>query len=108
MNCDDAIRTVAERLGLPFELCKRAYASQWVFIRETIKSLPLKEMPAEDLHKYKTNFNVTSLGKFAILQRDFEGKKRMYEQIKLIQAKNDKSKGNQASVQSDSGDAQDL
>lgn len=108
MNCDDAIRTVAERLGLPLELCRRAYASQWAFIRETIKSLPLKEISAEELGNYRTNFNLPSLGKFAVLKKDFEAKKSIDRKIKLIQAKNDKSKGNQATVQPDSGDTQDL
>ena len=43
MRIDGAIQEVATELGLPFEVCKRAYLSSWEFIKTTAQALPLKE-----------------------------------------------------------------
>lgn len=109
MNCDDAIRTVAERLGLSVELCRRAYAAQWLFIKNTIKEIPLKTMKVEELDNYRTSFNIPSIGKLGILKNDFKYKREAYERICLLKNKeDDKSKRNQAPVQSDCGDKENL
>ena len=100
MNCDAEIKEVSERLGLPFDTCKAAYAAQWNFIIEHIAALPLKEeLTEEEFDKLKTNFNIPSLGKLFCTKQLYMNIKRRNEIIKYFkEQKDDKGKGNQASV----------
>lgn len=62
----DIANTVAKDLNLPKEVVIEAYKSYWKFIRETIQKLPLRDIKTEeDFNKYKTNFNIPSLGKLS-------------------------------------------
>ena len=64
MKYQEILNQVSKEVGLPYEVVKEAYESFWRFIRGTIQSLPLKEDLTEDeFNKYRTNFNIPSLGK---------------------------------------------
>lgn len=55
---------VSKKLDLPLEVVEAAYESFWLFIRESIKELPLKEdLTEEEFKELQPNFNIPSLGK---------------------------------------------
>lgn len=73
---------ISKKLDLPVEVVQLAYESFWLFIRESIKDLPLKEdLSEEEFLKLQTNFNVPSLGK---LNCTFDRYKRIKNRYKLF------------------------
>lgn len=65
MKATDVCKIVAKELNIPEEVVRAAYVSSWEFIKSTIREIPLKtDMTEEEFSKYKTNFNLPSLGKF--------------------------------------------
>lgn len=76
---------VSDELNIPVEVVKVAYRSYWEFIRQTIKSLPLKEdINEEEFSKLRTNFNIPSLGKLCVTWNRFMGCKKRFEIIKEL------------------------
>ena len=76
MNYSDILKQVSDELELPLDVVKLAYESNWKFIRETIKDLPLKEdLTEEEFSKLQTNFNIPSLGKLTCTYDRFKGVK---------------------------------
>lgn len=64
---------------------KKAYESHWLFIRESIKALPLKEdLSEEEFKKLKTNFNIPSLGKLTCTYERMLGVRKRFEHIKKL------------------------
>ena len=67
------------------KLVKEAYESYWKFIRESIKSLPLKDdLTEEEFNKLRTNFNITSLGKFSCTYDRYMSTKQRYKKIQKL------------------------
>lgn len=65
MKATDVCKIVAKELNIPEEVVRAAYISSWEFIKSIIREIPLKtDMTEEEFSKYKTNFNLPSLGKF--------------------------------------------
>ena len=65
MKAVDVCKEVAKELNIPEEVVKAAFVSSWEFIKKKIGEIPLKtEMTEEEFSKYRTNFNLPSLGKF--------------------------------------------
>lgn len=94
MRIDDAIKKVSKKLGIPEEVCHRAYMYAWKFIYEHAETPVLSiDTPVEDFRKLRMNFNMPSLGKFYITEDKFNkvNKKFMYIQ-KARQKKNAENK----------------
>jgi hypothetical protein len=88
MNYSDIINKVSEELDLPVELVERTYRSYWLFVKNHIQSLPLKEdLNEEDFSKLQTNINVPSLGKLSCTYDRLLGIKKRYELIKQLREK---------------------
>ena len=88
----DIFKQVSEELNLPLEVVKLAYKSQWEFIRESIKKLPLKqELNEEEFSKLRTNFNVPSIGKLSCTYKRYQGVKKQFKVIKELQNVQNKS-----------------
>lgn len=82
---NDIYKEVAEELGLPKQVIKKAYSSFWKFIRITIGELPLKEdLSEEEFDKLKTNFNIPSLGKLSCTYDRMQGVKMKYLYAKQL------------------------
>lgn len=64
---DSIYEKVGKELELPAEVVKGAYEGYWLFAREHIKSLPLKDpnLTEEEFIKLRPSVNFPSLGKFA-------------------------------------------
>lgn len=88
MSYQEILNKVAIELNLPVEVVKLAYESHWVFIRETIASLPLKKpLNEEDFSKLRTNFNIPSLGKLTCTYVRMLGVKKSFKYKKRIREK---------------------
>lgn len=65
MKYEEQLTKVSKDLNLPFEVVREAYFSFWNFIRFKMREIPFKEyLTEEEFSKYRTSFNVPSLGKF--------------------------------------------
>lgn len=89
MSYPDIIGKVSEELNLPKEVVDKAYKSFWLFINQSIQSLPLKEnLNEEDFAKLKTNYNIPSLGKLTCTYERMLGVKKRFNFIKQIRNRN--------------------
>lgn len=78
----EIISKLAKELGLSASAVENAYKSYWLFIREKIKSLPLKKNMTEDeFDSLKTNFNLPSMGK---LNCTYDRWKRLHDHKRFI------------------------
>lgn len=85
MNYNEIIHKVAKDNNLPIELVDKTYKAFWLFIKETIKKLPLKEdLTEEEFNALKTNINIPSLGKFNCTYNRYLGVKERFKYIKYI------------------------
>ena len=92
MSYPDIVGKVSRELNLPREVVDKAYKAYWLFIKNHIQSLPLKEsLNEEDFAKLRTNFNISSLGKLSCTYDRMLGMKKRYKLIKQIREKNVKS-----------------
>ena len=92
MSYPDIVGKVSRELNLPKLLVDNTYKAYWLFIKNHIQSLPLKEnLNEEDFAKLKTNFNIPSLGKLSCTYDRMLGMKKRYKLIKQIREKNVKS-----------------
>lgn len=88
MNYPDIIGKVSEELDLPKEVVDKTYRAYWLFIKQHIQSLPLKEnINEEDFTKLRTNFNIPSLGKLTCTYDRMLNMKNRFEIIKKIREK---------------------
>ena len=85
MIYSEAIKQVSIELGLPPQVVKEAYESYWAFIRNNIKTLPLKEdLSKEEFDKLRTNFNIPSIGKLSCTYDRMIGVKKRFEHIRKL------------------------
>ena len=92
MSYPDIVGKVSRELNLPREVIDKTYKAYWLFIKNHIQSLPLKEnLNEEDFAKLRTNFNIPSLGKLSCTYDRMLGMKKRYKLIKQIREKNVKS-----------------
>lgn len=79
------IDRLSRELNLPTDVVVKSYKAYWLFIRQTIEELPLKEdMDEETFSRLRTNFNIPNLGKLACTYRRYKGIKKKH---KVIQEK---------------------
>lgn len=85
MSYPDIISAVSKELNIPKEVVDLAYKSYWMFIKQTIQSLPLKEdIDEEEFSKLRTNFNIPSLGKMVCTFDRMVGVKKRFNYIKKL------------------------
>lgn len=86
MKYHNIIKKVAEEMNLPEELISRTYDSYWLFIRNTIQEIPLKEeLTEEDFGRFKTNFNIPSIGKLSCTYNRYKSIKNQFKKFKDLQ-----------------------
>lgn len=85
MKYSDIVTQIAQEMNLPPEVVDLAYKSYWMFIKQTIQSLPLKEdISEEEFAKLRTNFNIGSLGKLCVTYKHYVGVKKRWEYLKRM------------------------
>lgn len=78
-------KQLSKELDIPEEVVREAYNSYWVFVRESIKALPLKEdLSEKEFSKLRTNFNVPSLGKLNCVYQRYKGVRKKYQYLKKL------------------------
>ena len=88
MSYPDIISAVSKELNIPKEVVDLAYKSYWMFIKQTIQNLPLKEdINEEEFSKLRTNFNIPSLGKLSCTYDRASKVKKRYKYIKDLREK---------------------
>jgi len=108
MKTSDAIQQVAEELGIPVDVARRAYFSAWEFIKMKMRELPFKEeLTEEEFNGYRPNFNIPEIGKLAVTWDKYQKVKRKIEYLRNLKESiqdDSKDKENQGIVQPDSSD----
>lgn len=85
MSYPDIIDKVSRELNLPGEVIDKTYRAYWLFIKDHIQSLPLKDdLNEEDFAKLRTNFNIPSIGKLYVTWNRLVGCKKRFEIIKKL------------------------
>ena len=85
MSYSDIIGKVSRELNLPGEVIDKTYRAYWLFIKDHIQSLPLKDnLNEEDFAKLRTNFNIPSIGKLYVTWNRLVGCKKRFEIIKKL------------------------
>ena len=85
MSYQEILKEVSIELDIPEEVVKEAYESYWLFIRQSIVALPLKQdLSLDDFNKLKSNFNIPSLGKLSCTYDRMLGVKERFKYINKI------------------------
>ena len=85
MSYQEILKEVSIELDIPVEVVKEAYESYWLFIRQSIVALPLKQdLSLDDFNKLKSNFNIPSLGKLSCTYDRMLGVKERFKYINKI------------------------
>lgn len=91
MTYTEIIQKVSGDIGIPPDIVDKAYKAFWLYIRDSIKELPLKEDITEtEFFNLKPNFNIPSLGKLTCTYDRYKGVKERFKYIKNIREKNEK------------------
>lgn len=73
------------QLNIPLAVIKNTYLSYWLFIKNTIESLPITDnMIEEDFNKLRVSFNIPKLGK---LYTSFDKYKRIKNKYLYVKNK---------------------
>ena len=85
MSYLDIIKRVSDKLNIPEEIVKKTYESYWLYIRNSISELPLKDnLSEEEFNNLRTNFNIPSIGKLSCSYDRYKAIKEIYKHIKRI------------------------
>lgn len=85
MNYQEIIKQVSNKLNISEDIVKKTYESYWLYIRNKISELPLKDNLNEDeFNRLRTNFNIPSLGKLAVTWDRYKAINNRYKYIRKI------------------------
>ena len=63
---EETIRRLSQELSLPQDVIKKSYKAYWMFIKQSIEKLPLRDnIDEETFGELRQNFNIPNLGKLA-------------------------------------------
>ena len=99
MTYPDIVIKVSKEIGLPPEVVDKVYKSYWMFIKQTMQALPLKEeLIPQDFSRLRANFNIPSLGKLSCTYDRMMRVKERFKYIKKFRERNDKDKKDKTNV----------
>ena len=75
-----AIKKVSRNLSVDQKLVEAVYKSYWLFIKEHISSLPLRDLTQEEYESTVSNINLPYLGKLYV---DYNKLAKYHEERKL-------------------------
>lgn len=83
MRYNNIVDKVSKDLQLPYNIVDRTYKAFWLYIRNTIQELPLKEdLNEAEFSMLKPNFNIPSLGKLTCTYNRYKNIKNRFNCIK--------------------------
>ena len=87
----DIINKVSTDTGIPKDIVEKTFKAYWLYIRNSIQELPLKEdLSKEEFLLLRTSFNIPSLGKLSCTYDKYLGIKEKFENIKILRKRNEK------------------
>lgn len=90
-----ALKKVARNLSVDQKLVERVYKSYWLFIKEHISSLPLRDLSKEEYNSTVSNINLPFLGKLYV---DYNKLEKYHKERKLYKdVKTEENKANRLS-----------
>ena len=98
MTLEQIIQQVAGEMGLPYDVCHKAYMSAWKFVNDKAQELPMDHnMSLEEFKRLRPNFNMPSLGKLYISEENFERTKKRFLCIEKFKKEHRNAESNQDS-----------
>lgn len=92
MTYSEILERVSQDSGIDPEIIDKAYKAYWLYIRNSVQDLPLKEDISEaEFLGLRPNFNIPSLGKLTCTFDRYKGVKEKFQHIKKIREKNEKA-----------------
>lgn len=92
MTYTEIVQRVSEDTGIPTDIIDKAYKAFWLYIRNSVQELPLKEDITEaEFLSLRPNFNIPSLGKLTCTYSRYRRVKDKFQHIKNIREKNEKA-----------------
>lgn len=92
MTYTEIVQRVSEDTGISTDIIDKAYKAFWLYIRNSVQELPLKEDITEtEFLSLRPNFNISSLGKLCVTYDRYKGVKNRFKHIKNIREKNEKA-----------------
>ena len=92
-----AIRKVSRKLSVDQKLVEQVYKSYWMFIKEHISSLPLRELSQEEYDSTVSNVNLPYLGKLYVdynkLGKYKERREKLYKDVEVKESEADRLSG---------------
>lgn len=83
MRYNNIVDKVSKNLQLPYNIVDKTYKAFWLYIRNTIQELPLKEdLNEAEFSMLKPNFNIPSLGKLTCTYDRYKNIKNRFNCIK--------------------------
>lgn len=93
MEYREIIKKVSEDIGTPIEVVDKVYKAFWLYIRNSVQELPLKEELTEaEFLSLRPNINIPSLGKFTCTYNRYKGVKEKFNHIKTLRNRNEETK----------------
>lgn len=90
MTYNDIVQRVSEDTGISVDIVDKAYKAFWLYIRNSVQELPLKDSLTEtEFLSLKTNFNIPSLGKLSCTFDRYKGVKERLNYIKSLRKRNE-------------------
>lgn len=92
MTYSEILERVSQDTGIEPEIIDRGYKAYWLYVRNSVQDLPLKEDISEaEFLSLRPNFNIPSLGKLTCTFDRYRGVKEKFQHIKRIREKNEKT-----------------
>ena len=92
MTYREIIQKVSEDTGIDVEVVDKSYKAFWLYIRDSVQKLPLKEELTEaEFLSLRPNFNIPSLGKLCCTYTRYRGVKERFNHIKELRKRNEKA-----------------
>ena len=80
---EETIRRLSQELSLPQDVIKKSYKAYWMFIKQSIEKLPLRDnIDEETFGELRQNFNIPNLGKLACTYNRYIGLRKRNQIIK--------------------------
>ena len=80
---EETIRRLSQELSLPQDVIKKSYKAYWMFIKQSIEKLPLRNNIDEaTFGELRQNFNIPNLGKLACTYNRYIGLRKRNQLIK--------------------------
>lgn len=93
MEYQEIIKNVSKDIGIPIEIVDKVYKAFWLYIRNSVQELPLKEELTEtEFLSLRPNINIPSLGKFTCTYDRYKGVKEKFNYIKTLKKRNEEAK----------------